>query len=413
MTSGLESVVNAASVDQPPGTAPSRDTQPARVVRALVVFVAVTALCVFVYLAAAIPQSWFPGVQPRSYPASDLSLTRGTGAMDKGALVVTALDASGSAVIALNASFRSADYIGITWIAADLTTSTKADLLWRSDYMPDRVNAVPLQIASGQLVPIILRGNPAWVGNITGLALSLRGSLPQPTLVRGLTASPLGAADTLRDRLHEWLALETWSGTSINSVTGGADVQSLPLPVLVALAAVLSAAFCWLAYRRGWKFAAVAPPIAIATVFVVAWLVLDARWIWNLARQSDVTWTQYGGKSWRDKHLAADDAPLFAFVEKVRANLQSPQTRVIVMADEPYFRGRAAYHLFPYNVYYSAFTNNLPRAAALKVGDAILVYQRRGVQFDAGNGILRWDGDQTRKARLVLADHGAALFIVE
>ena len=311
----------------------------------LIAFAVAALLCVLIYLAFAVPRSWFPAAKLLVWPASELALSHGTGTMEKGEMVLTAPDATGTTVLALNATFRSSDYPGISWVAVDVADTTKVDLLWRTDYTPDRVSALPLHVESGRIVPLSMAGNPAWIGNITGLALSLRGPLPQPVRVRGVTASPLGAFDLLRDRMHEWLAIETWSGTSINTVTGGADVQSLPLPVLLAVAATLAAAVCWFAYRRGWSVIAVAPPIAIGGVFITAWLLLDARWMWNLVRQTDLSAEQYAGKDWHAKHLVADDAELFAFIEKVRAKLPPPPARVIVMADEPYFRGRAAYHL--------------------------------------------------------------------
>jgi hypothetical protein len=76
--------------------------------------------------------------------------------------------------------------------------------------------------------------------------------------------------------------------------------------------------------------------------FIAGWLLLDGRWQFNLVRQIDVTAKQYAGKTWRERHLAAEDGQLFAFVEKVRAKLPPPPRRVFVVADEHYFRDRAS-----------------------------------------------------------------------
>ena len=64
-------------------------------------------------------------------------------------------------------------------------------------------------------------------------------------------------------------------------------------------------------------------------------------------------------------------------------------------------------------MYFSPFANVIPAAVLLKRGDFIVVYQRRGVQYDAQNQLLRWEGTQTVKASLVMLDRGAALFRVE
>ncbi len=59
----------------------------------------------------------------------------------------------------------------------------------------------------------------------------------------------------------------------------------------------------------------------VAAMFVIAWLVVDARWQWNLLRQATATHAQYADKSWQERHLAAEDGRLFAFIEKVRGAL--------------------------------------------------------------------------------------------
>jgi hypothetical protein len=46
----------------------------------------------------------------------------------------------------------------------------------------------------------------------------------------------------------------------------------------------------------------------------------------------------------------------------------------------------------------------------LRPGDYIVVYQRRGVQYDPAQRRLRWDSSATVDAALLLVDTGAALF---
>ena len=54
--------------------------------------------------------------------------------------------------------------------------------------------------------------------------------LQQPVRIYGVIVKPTGAVELLKDRAGEWLAFEGWSGTSINAVAGGADLQDLPFP---------------------------------------------------------------------------------------------------------------------------------------------------------------------------------------
>ena len=378
------------------------------IARAAMLFGASLLLCLAAYVALTVPGNWFPGAAPRTWTARDLALTRGSGGLDGDALVVTAIDPSGLALVALTANFRSSEYPAIAWAATGVSGQGEVRLLWSSDYDASRVNSVPLIVESGRLLPVSLARDPHWIGRITGLALAIRGPLPQPLRVSGVVAKPMGAVDILRDRAQEWLAFESWSGSSINTVTGGAELQELPLPLLLVTALLLAVVLWYVGARRRAGIAAL--PWVLGALFVIAWTVLDLRWTSNLVRQADATAAAYAGKDWRERHLAAEDGPLFAFIEKVRAKLPASPARVIVVADADYFRGRGAYHLYPHNVYFDPRQNTLPAPSTLRSGDYLVVYQRRGVQYDASQQRLRWDGGEPVAAELLVSGPGAAAF---
>jgi hypothetical protein len=123
-----------------------------------------------------------------------------------------------------------------------------------------------------------------------------------------------------------------------------------------------------------------------------------------------VTAKTYAGLDGREKHLAAEDGPLFEFIERVRAKLPPPPARVFMVAGAHYFRGRGAYHLYPYNVYFDPWNNTIPPVTVMRPGDYVVVYQRRGIQFDPSKGMLRWDGGAPIAAESLLVEPGAALF---
>ncbi|MDQ6619124.1 MAG: hypothetical protein M3Z31_05410 [Pseudomonadota bacterium] len=380
-------------------------------VRSLLYLASAVVVCLVTYLLITIPGAWFPGVSERGFGVSELTVSRGSGGVSERELVVGA-DATGLALVSVVTSFRASEYPAVHWLAADIPEGASVRLLWRTDYAPEKLNSVAIAVEAGRTLPAVLARNPAWLGRVTGLALAIQAKAPQPARISGVVAKPMGAVELLRDRTREWFSFEGWTGASINTITGGADVQDLPLPLLLACAVVLATVIA--ALVQHWRPGALGMgvPVLAGAMFLVAWFVLDARWTANLARQEAVTAHQYAGKDTAARHLAAEDGALFAFVERARARLPQQPARVFIAADADYFRGRAAYHLYPHSVYSEPRANTLPPARVMKPGDWLLVFQRRGIQYDPARQLLRWEGDQTRSAELKYVEPGGALFLI-
>jgi len=370
-------------------------------------------VCLLGYLAYATHGRWIGGPPAMRWNATEFKVQRGTARPGKDILSIVAPDDSGTVVISLNTSFRASDYPAVLWRATNVPDGVEAALLWYSDYRASRMSTRALTVETGQLAQVDMTGDPDWIGNIRGLALVLRGPLPQPVALHGLIVKPMTPLQVLNDRLREWLAFEPWNGASINSITGGADAQDLPLPLLLGAVALLGVLiYAALSRWMPGAFGAFHPAVA-AAIFLAAWFLLDARWEWNLARQTQLTFEQYAGKSWEERHLAAEDGALFAFIEQARAKMPPPTAaapRVFMVADLHYFRDRGAYHLYPYNVFFDPWQNTMPPASALRPGDYLIAYQRQGVQYDPSQRRLRWEGETPVAAELVLVGQGAALF---
>lgn len=374
------------------------------------IFAGTLLACVIAYLVHAVPGAWFPHASRATWNAHALALTRGTGFLQEDALVITAPDPKGIVLISVVTDFRSSDYPAIAWDVSNLGEHADVQLLWRSDSRPDRLNSTAIGVEAGRTLPQTLAKNPAWIGRIVGLALAIRDPIAQPVRVRGVVAKPMGMFEILGDRLTEWLAFEPWNGASINTVTGGADVQDVPLPALLATIVAISSALVLLASRWQPSFRRPAVAALLCGFFLAGWFVLDLRWTWNLLRQEPATAAQYWGKDARAKHLAGDDGPLYAFVEKARDVLPKSPVRVFVAADADYFRGRAAYHLYPHDVYFSPRGTALPPAGVMRPGDWLLIFLRKGIQYDAAQGKIRWEGNETVSGVPRLVEPGAALF---
>ena len=391
----------------PPLAAPPRAL---RVGAAL--FVTSLLLCVLGYLALSVPGNWFGSLPTLRWTAAELAVTQGNGSLTDDGLRVGASGPQGIAIVSIQTSFRSTGYAAVAWDTADIPDHVAAALVWRNEYEPGRRFTRALTVEARRLLPITLADDPNWIGRINGLALIIGGNMPEPVLIRGVEAKPMTAAQILGDRVREWWTFESWSGGSINSRNGGADAQDLPLPF--ALAAIVGLALILYAALARWWPRLVGPfrPLIAAGIFVVGWFILDVPWQWNLTRQADATFGRYAGKSWRERHLAAEDGALFGFIEKVRASLPPPPVRVFMAADALYFRDRGAYHLYPYDVYFDPYRNTMPDASKLRPGDYLVVFRRKGVQFDAALKKLRWDDQPPIDAELLFAESGGAAFAI-
>ena len=377
------------------------------------VFAASVVVCLVAYLALATPGRWFSSAPDRGYGAKALQLPRGTATLaGERELVITHAAEDGNTIVSVETDFPATSYAQVLWIAGGIPAGMSTALLWRTDVEPSRLNTLPLAIESGRLAPIDVRTNAHWIGRIRGLALALHGPLANPVAVTGVVARPADAMETLRDRFREWTAFRPWDGASINTVIGGADSQGLPLPLLLAAAIALTGSALLVIARRRVVAPHAGTAAAVVAAVLVGWFVLDARWTLELVRHVRATAQQDAGKDWRERHLAAEDGALFAFIEKARTMLPERRVRVFVVADADYLRARAVYHLYPYNAWYVPAQNTLPPVDRLHKGDWIVVYQRRGVQYDAAEHRLRWDG-ATIGADLKLLDHGGALFEIQ
>lgn len=375
------------------------------------VFAGAVAAMLLLYLALNAPGHWFTQAPQLGWSAAQLSLARGSGSVQGDEMHITAPDATGLALLSVDTGFRSADYPVVAWAAVDIPPGADVRLLWRTDYTPGKVSSVGLVVESGRVLPVLLAGNGEWIGTIRGLAFAVRFAGGETVRVRGVVAKPSGMAGTLGDRIAEWLAFEGWSGTSINSVTGGADIQDLPLPLLLAAAALLACLVLALIARRRGLSTRHAIAAGFAGSVLLGWAVLDARWVINLARQADITARLYAGKDYTHKHLDDVDGALFRFIQHAHAVMPATPARVFVVAEAHYFRGRAAFHLYPHNVYFDPYHDALPPKGQLHAGDWVFVYRRRGIQYDATRQRLRMDGVEY-PAEMKLTEPGSALFLI-
>jgi len=83
-----------------------------------------------------------------------------------------------------------------------------------------------------------------------------------------------------------------------------------------------------------------------------------------------------------------------------------------MVADSDYLRGRGAYYLYPYNVYFDPAHDSIPSASTMRAGDYLLAYSRGRLLYKPASGRLSWGAGESVAAELLLGEPGAALFRV-
>ena len=183
------------------------------------------------------PAAGFQRASTKTWAPPSSSFARGVGGIEDGALVVTASERPAPCSSRSKPIFASSDYRAIAWNATNVPDNADVRLLWRSDYAPAQAQfrcrspsrRAACSRSSLAKRPELGRTHPRPRAPDPGSArdaVAHRAASPRSRWAR--SKSPAIAS-------REWIAFEGFSGTSIDSVTGGADVQDLPLPVLLAL----------------------------------------------------------------------------------------------------------------------------------------------------------------------------------
>ena len=196
-----------------------------------------------------------------------------------------------------------------------------------------------------RLLPVILARNPAWLGRINGVALAVRG--PLPSRCASAASPPSRWAHARSPAIASRSGSRSRDGPARRSTrdrrrrppgpAAAAARRARRRPRGCVLLALRS-----LACRRS---AALASPLHARRRCSRSRGSRSTRAGRQPRAAGSVTARTYAGKDSHDKHLAAEDGPLFAFVEKARARHAGDAGTRIRDADAHYFRGRAAYHL--------------------------------------------------------------------
>ena len=280
-------------------------------------------------------------------------------------------------------------------------------LIWRRDDRPNILFSARIEHELATTRPLDLSTNPNWTGRITGIGVAMRGYAGDLLQVRGITAHRAGTAARIASLVDDWQSKRPWDGQSINLIIVGSPDRALSPVVVVAILAAIGL----LLLSRTRPSTRAATGIALC-LGAVAWIALDLRWQLDLVSKVSKTLHEYGTGSIEERWRAAPDGDIYMLATAVKHKASGSGERAFVFGDEPYTRGRAAYHLLPLPVYYDAVAGTLPDGKALRPGDFVLMLWTRQVRFDTQASRLVWENGNVHVAPLASV-HGMTAFQVE
>ena len=386
------------SVDASPSVEPvGRIAQPWFV--AIGLFVAAFALVVVTLVGSESEGNWVSGPPTLAFPGSDFEVARGTGRKVATATMLEGLDASGTGVLSARVGpFAAEPYSRVDAVVQALGTARPTiALIWRTREHPNRLFSKPLQWVDDRTAPVAVSANDGWSGTITGLAVVVRGRVPEPLVLESVTLPGLSARTALREVAGQWTRHFPFRAHSNHFPFDEERSYSLSLLAGIAIAQAL-AALGYLYYARRRRIARDAR--VLWAIFLVGWLLLDLRWQVNLLRQHVESAGSFAGKSTEEKHLSGADRELFALLQQVSAALPPPPARVTVLSSNSSLRFRSAFFLFPHSV--NGVFAPEPRPENLRAGDYVLLFLYEKARYDRDAGTLTWSDGQRRAVDEVL-----------
>ena len=342
------------------------------------------------------------GPPPITVAGDHFKLVRGRGQPSKGAYVLEALDPKGLCIVAAGVPpFAAESYPRVEWqLRGADAAGMKLLFVWRTLERPKRNFHVELEWQGGNVVYANPSAADGWSGTITGVALVVQGNLAQPLVLQSWTAPSASAWTALTEIGRQWSVPFPFKGATISFPFDAERSDFASLLIVVAAAQGLAlAGYYLLARRRGWPRDA----RVLWAVFLIGWLILDLRWQANLWRQLAQTTRQFAGKTPEEKHLATDDHAVFELMRQVNAALPAPPVRIHFLADDLALRTRAAFFLYPQNVYHDVGRGLTAGPEQVRSGDFVLLFWFHGLAYDRQAQQLRWPDGSTRAADEILA----------
>jgi hypothetical protein len=342
---------------------------------------------------------------------ADFVATQGTGRKEQRGFVLQTPGPEGVSVLTTRLlPFRASEFSRVEWTLSSPQAPPELVFVWRTREHPQRnyTKRVPWLVSGA--APIELKADDGWTGTITGVALLVGPGLETPLTIDKLRIVAPSALASAEDLAQQWSARNRLRGYSVNYPFDAERGHDLPaLPAVAIAVALAGGIYLALARWRGW----LRDRRVLWGIFVGGWLLLDLRWEVNLWREAVERGMRFAGKTATEMHLAADDAPLFLLMEKIKSALPATPSRVFLYCDNDLLCARAAFMLYPQNLYRAVHRRRtLPDPGELHAGDHLLLVYSRALGYDREHRLAVWQDGKTKPADEVLLQRDALLLRV-
>jgi hypothetical protein len=300
----------------------------------------------------------------RVFPAADLRAALGGGVL-RGDRFWLQRYQGGLAVASSGPVSISAGDLPLVEVATGGGNRARASFFWRPAADPGNLQQRELPVRGTALLDLRDALQPG-ARIVEFGVLSYRDSDGAPLSVGAVRFHAPGAGTLLRKFSHDWTTPVYWSQRSAHWTAAGRADAPLSLPGLAGCAAVLFTLGALLYGRRR--------PRALAAVLwpglLALWVLLDARWTVNLARQGLRTVSDYPLLS-AVSHRFSNDGATRDAVQAALAASGTGGALILVgeRADLRYQLLRAQYHAAPR----PALVPEPPAATAFRAGDRLLL----------------------------------------
>lgn len=314
------------------------------------------------------------------------------------------LDSEGKGTVRLaSQKFKATDYPFLHLALEESSENLHVVLAWISSDDPKQSQTHILESEPRRSLWLATAELKGWTGDINSVQLFFFGPAGELIGIRDFAVFPASPAHQLQAILSDLQGYESWNRAAMNTHSGVTPVSSFyPVPLAVALLSLSALAYglLLLVFRNRLKFNL----RVMALLFLACWISLDLVWQNQLLHQVADTYRTFVGRNTPQKHAVGPDAALYRFIAQVKPLMHPEDARVFVDSGDEYQGLRAAYYLYPFNVYWPEPGQKFPSRQQLRSGDYIVLIPPTTLQFIPLGRRLAFSPNNVVRVELILRD---------